>query len=229
MIQGYAIYLRTHRETGQQYAGAVWGSKEHWLAKKACLRRWKEEDKAGLAGVFGDFDSEIILVERRADAPAMSDGLYHIRIAVDEAKAIEEIPTLLCLNRVSPLLQLNSKWLNEEIHAIGRQKAGRHNASSGHMKRISALGRTPEHQRMAGLANVANGHLEKLNAATSQKERSRRGKLGGPASVAAKRAKGIPIFPVGLQRANGILTTHRRYHIAKRVLNPKCELCVPKG
>lgn len=226
MIQGYAIYLRTHRETGKQYAGCVWGSKEKWTAEKACVRRWKYEDWAGLSNIFGGFDSKIVLAERRTDAPPMSDGLYHIRIAVDEARVMDTIPTALCLNKISPLLQLKANWLNEYIRRLGQQKAGRKNAASGHMRRISALGRTPEHQRAAGNANVASGHIFRIATKVSC---AAGGRIGGKAAVASKRAQGIPIFPVGVQQRNGFSTSHRRWHLARGIVNPQCKLCASKG
>ena len=54
MIQGYAIYLRTHRETGMQYGGCCWWTKPQQTPEKACHVRWKVEDKAGIRGLFGD-------------------------------------------------------------------------------------------------------------------------------------------------------------------------------
>jgi hypothetical protein len=229
MIQGYAIYLRTHRETGQQYVGCVWGSKVNWVAEKACVKRWKYEDWLGIAGLFGGFDSTIVLTEKRVDAPAMSEGLYHIRIAVDEARVMEAIPTVLCLNKISPLLQLKPNWLNEEIRKLGQQKAGRRNAVSGHMRRIGALGRTHAHQVAAGQANVTSGHIYRVNAALTADDRHRIVVLGGRAAVAAKRAKGTPIFPVGVQQRNGVRAMHRRWHILRGIVNPRCELCISKG
>lgn len=75
MILGYAIYLRTHRATGKQYGGMVWWTKPNQTAEKACMRRWKNQDRHGIHGFFGGFDSQIILRER--------NELMHIRVPKD--------------------------------------------------------------------------------------------------------------------------------------------------
>ncbi len=125
MIQGYAIYLRTHLATGKQYAGCVWGTKGNWTAEKACMRRWRQEDRAGIRGLFGGFDSKIILSEKRSAAPQCSEGLYRIRIAVDENHVVNSIPITLRLNVAAPLSQLDVGFFNEEYHRIGGRAAGR--------------------------------------------------------------------------------------------------------
>jgi len=206
MIQGYAIYLRTHRETGKQYAGAVWGSNLSWVAESACARRWRYEDRKGIRGLHA-FDSVIVYQERRADAPPCSDGMYHIRIAVDEAAAIDAIPPHQQLNHVSPLLQLHLSSLSEEVLRIGGERKARGGYASGVLHVKLKLGifapdydktapgkiggvRThllhPNQAKEAGLKNVANGHLSRIRR----------------------------------------FAAHRRWHVARNITNLACRLCV---
>lgn len=143
MIQGYAIYLRTHRKTGKQYGGMTWWTKPTQTAQRACRIRWQAEDRNGIRGLFGGFDSQIILSERRCDIPLCSDGLYRIRIAVDESAVVESIPVDVRLNKISPLLQLHGLALNEALLGvggrIGGRTQGRLNVENGHLLRLRPL------------------------------------------------------------------------------------------
>jgi hypothetical protein len=137
MIQGYAIYLRTHRETGKQYGGMCWWTKPTQTPEKACKRRWRTEDMKGIGGLFGGFDSKIILSEKRADAPEMSEGLYRIRIFVDESKVVDRIPRKKRLNRISPLVQIQCTG---EINAVVLATAHQTMRDNGHYQKLKDSG-----------------------------------------------------------------------------------------
>ena len=161
MIQGYAIYLRTHRKTGKQYGGCVWWTKATQTVEAACRNRWTAENRIGIGGLFGGFNSQIILSEKRNTVPNISDGLYRIRIAVDEAKIVEAIPEKLRLNRISPLAQLQLGLIREvtlglggrttharhpELAKLAGQRNGRKNAEN----KIGFCGRTSEQMKVDG-------------------------------------------------------------------------------
>ena len=79
MVEGHAIYRRRNPETDEQYAGKVWWTNKRQTPEKAVACRQKRHEKNGMAG----WACEIVSTEKREDAPPMSDGLYHIRIAVN--------------------------------------------------------------------------------------------------------------------------------------------------
>lgn len=229
MIQGYAIYLRTHRETGKQYAGCVWGTKPNWTAEKACASRWRVEDCKGISGLFGGFDSEIILSERRKDAPEMSDGLYRIRIAVDETKIIDAIPMALRLNLVSPLVQSQIGLMRDVTLGLGGRLQGpiqgRKNAESG---QIQALGRiqgpkNAENGRrlghIQGRKMAENGQLASIRALPQTKDAQR---IVGQKNVASGHLAQI-------SSKGGRSSAHQRQHVKRGVVSQTCEICMEKS
>src|SRR5258708_28898728 len=143
MIQGYAIYLRTHRETGRQYGGCVWWTNSNGTAEKSCARRWKIEDRIGIRGLFGGFDSKMILTEVRSDAPEMSEGLYRIRIASDEQTTIDRIAADRRLNLINPLGVFGGLELREEFCRLG----GRNAAQACKEKGIGIFGLSEDQQK----------------------------------------------------------------------------------
>jgi hypothetical protein len=145
VILGHAIYRRTDPKTGQQYAGQVWWTKPNQTPERACARRWKTEDRDnGMAGWI----SEIVSAEKRSDAPYMSDGLYRIRMFVNEAAEFDKIPPENRKNKIHPLLQLNGVSAREEMQAIGRRISGFKNKKNG--TGIFAPGMAAKGGRIAG-------------------------------------------------------------------------------
>lgn len=206
MVQGYAIYLRTHRETGKQYAGCVWGTKLDWTPEKGCKRRWADENRNGICGFSDGFDSEIVFSERRADAPEMSDGFYHIRIAVDEAKAMEAIPEDRRLNKISPLIQLHPNWLDETIRAQGRKKSGQISKESGHMHRLGLrywkIAAERGHFSEQGRKNAEKpGYMATIGKLSNLQDKTFAGKM----AVANKKKNGIALFPRGACAKGGMI------------------------
>ena len=200
MIQGYAIYLRTHRTTGKQYAGAVWGSKSTWTPEKAAAIRWRQEDKAGIRGVFGGFDSEVILSEKRSDAPECSEMLYRIRIAVDEDRIIMRIPQAVRLNLISPLVHLDPRFASEEMCRAGGRVSGAANGRKraqqlretdpGYYARMRSQ-RDPAKCRAAsrrsgtivGNRNASSGHMRRIGQMIRGPEAIQRASALGRANV----------------------------------------------
>ena len=115
MVEGHAIYVRSNPETGVQYAGKVWWTNKSQTPEKAVARRQKDHEKNGMAG----WEYEIVSTEKREDAPSMSDGLYHIRIAVNEYAEYNKIPPEKRRNKQSPLLQLDRVSSSEDLARIG--------------------------------------------------------------------------------------------------------------
>lgn len=214
MIQGYAIYLRTHRETGKQYGGCVWGTKPNWTAEKACARRWRIEDKLGICGIFGGFESKIILFENRSNAPDMSDGLYRIRILADESAVVADIPSHLRLNKVSPLMQITNGMLRESILGLGGRRThelhpgqaeemGRKQGRIHAENKTGVCGRSLEKMRADWLlqpreVRVQNGRRNatsgRLASYRTSEHQSAAGKNGGTKSAPVRRAAGTGIF-----------------------------------
>lgn len=166
MVLGHAIYRRTDPETGRQYAGKVWWTKPNWTAEKACARRWSREDKGnGMTGWHG----EIVSSEKRSDVPHMSDGLYHIRIAVNEGAEFDKIPPEKRKNKIHPLLQLSGASANESSTRLGGHLGGRK------VKELGVGIFAPEMRgvggRIGGRKNVESGHLRSVSA--------KAGRLGG--------------------------------------------------
>jgi hypothetical protein len=133
MIQGHAIYKRWNPETGETYIGKVWWTHSNTTPERAFLRRQKKHEKNGMSG----WNSEIISQELRIDAPKMSDGLYHIRVAVNEHNELMKIPLEKWRNKQDPLIQMNNASSNEDMASLGGKITGRRNVESG---QIQALG-----------------------------------------------------------------------------------------
>lgn len=187
MIQGYAIYLRTHHKTGKQYGGCVWGAKPNWSPEKACMRRWAQEDREGIRGLFGGFDSTILLTERRGDAPEMSERLYRIRIAVDEEKVVQLIASNRRLNLISPL-SLGLDFSGETQRAAGQ-------------KSLIAQSRKA---RAANGRKAAQTHKQNGTGFYSKRHQAAAGKLGGHASAAKRAQLKVGIFAEGVRSRGGI-------------------------
>lgn len=221
MIQGYAIYLRTHRKTGQQYGGMVWWTTPTQTAEKACRIRWQAEDRRGIRCLFGGFDSKIMYTEKRTNAPVMSEGLYRIRIAVDEQKIVDTILPALRLNRVDPLMQLYGVSLNEAILGvggrIGGKTQGRRNVENGHLARLRHLQQivgcmhrdnhtgifSPEFQdRRKQISRTTGIRMKKQGRgihAQTQEERIQLGRISGQ----KHKMMGTGIFAPGMQAKGG--------------------------
>jgi hypothetical protein len=191
MIQGYAIYLRTHRETGKQYGGCVWWSDSAQTAEKACARRWKREDREGIAGLFGGFDSRIVLIEKREDTSKCSDGLYRIRIAVDEQKTIDTILPERRLNVADPLKGMG---LIPDTCVVGGQRGAKTCKHRGigifgmslDQRRQAQRNQPREIQRATGLAHYkaktaifAPGTAAKGARNQSKESKAAGGRIGG--------------------------------------------------
>jgi hypothetical protein len=229
MIQGYAIYLRTHRKTGKQYGGMCWWTKPTQTPEKACTRRWRAEDTTGIRGLFGGFDSKIVLAEQRSKAPACSDGFYRIRIAVDEDRTIQAIPARRRLNLLSPFVHLSLGFFHEEVARIGGYTQGVINAQKG----LGVCGRSPQQR----IKDARKGNLALSGAVRA---------AGGRTAGRLTKAKGIGIFgmtrdqrievarkggslggALGQQRG-GPKSRHVRWHSNRGIINPKCEFCRKK-
>ncbi len=258
MIQGYAIYLRTHRETGRQYGGCVWWTNSNGTAEKSCARRWKIEDRIGIRGLFGGFDSKMILTEVRSDAPEMSEGLYRIRIASDEQTTIDRIAADRRLNLINPLGVFGGLELREEFCRLG----GRNAAQACKEKGIGIFGLSEEQQKQNGFASLNNQPRE-IRAEIGKKCRDGKigifapgydfgkggragGSIGGRSKSPAKIAASLKNLPsVEIKRANGkkakeqgtgIFSSgydtrtamHVRWHVKRNIQNSKCSLCLEK-
>ena len=249
MIQGYAIYLRTHRETGQQYGGAVWWSNPNQTPEKAVRVRWRREDHDGIRGLFGGFDSKIILAERRADVFECSDGAYHIRIAVDEHRVIESIPLAQRLNLFSPLVQLCAGFRDEALTRMagraGFQAQSRTvRVAAGQKARDMSLGIfAPNFDRSAsGIKGGSIGGRSKSPAKMTAA-------LRNLPSREIKRASGIKakesrtgIFAQGFDKGSGgriggrknvesghlARINHLQWHVKRNICSSKCKLCLEK-
>jgi hypothetical protein len=223
MIQGYAIYLRTHRETGKQYAGAVWGSGSSWSPEKAATIRWKAEDRKGIRKLFGGFESKILLSERRDDAPTCSETLYRIRIAVDEDRAIMQIPSGLRLNIVSPLIHCHPLFANEETaRANGRRMGAINGPKSNITNKKNGTGiygltqaQKIERGRKAGQTNLKSGFIQKLGQDSAKSGHIQR--IGALARTPEhQRAAGLANVASGhIYRVNAALTFEDRSRSGK--------------
>lgn len=165
MIQGYAIYLRTHRATGKQYGGLVWWTKPNGSAEKSCTRRWKTEDRDGIRTLFGGFDSKIILSEKRETSPPMSEGMYRIRMLVDEDTAVTGIPKERRLNLMLPLAQINHASIREDCTRIGGLLTGRANGLRNKESRIGIFAVEYDKGaggRIGGASNRTSGHIQRI-------------------------------------------------------------------
>jgi hypothetical protein len=250
MIHGYAIYLRTHQLTGKQYGGCVWWTKRDWTAEKSCLRRWRREDRDGIRGLFGGFSSEIVLTKNRRDIPICSEGMYHIRIAVDEAAVIDAIPPAFRLNKTSPLLQLNSASTSEEIVRFANEIQRENNLGIYGItfEQKQAIGRK-NYTNKVGLFNIAAEEWEKIHRAGGSKS-GRKHKENGTGIFApearVKMMAGVRRWheqhpeldrlrgqKAGRQRVeSGHLArisrfaAHMRWHTSRGISKPTCRFCL---
>jgi hypothetical protein len=235
MIQGYAIYLRTHRETGKQYGGCVWGSKPNWVAEKACIKRWRAEDLAGIHKYFGGFDSEIVLSEKRENAPEMSERLYQIRIAVDESAVVDNIPAEKKLNVLSPLTQIDRHWLTEEMARLGGKIGGLTAGTKTYVQRLGIFG-LPANQwkKIHSDGGRASGILhkkQKIGIFAPDYDKTAAGKIGGKRThllhPTLAREWGLKNVASGHLARISCFAAHIRWHVARSISKSTCRFCHP--
>lgn len=131
----------------------VFWTKPELTAIFCARRRWQEEDKKGIRGTHGGFDSKIVLSETRDECSECSEGLYRIRILVDESKVVDAIPVSLRLNLISPMMQCNVGLLKEStLGSGGRTGAG---ARSTVARKIGL--HDPKHRGKGGRTARKNG------------------------------------------------------------------------
>ena len=246
MIQGYAIYERTLRDMdcGPIYVGSVRSSKPNFDVQKACERRWKQEDRKGICGHKGNFDSRIIYSELRSDAPEMSEKQYRIRVAVDEHHAWENVPEEIRLNKIDPLIQSNLLVLNEEILRL----AGRIGGLKNKENRVGFFAMTPEQKSAVSRNNgrktfkalnanpeFAKAHSERMRARYSNlefaKAHSERMKVRRADPEFIKRhLESLKVFNADPVIAKAFLErtkvfNHTRWHVNRGIIKEDCELC----
>jgi hypothetical protein len=100
---------------------------------------------------------------------------------------------------------------------------GRKNADSGHMRRISALGRTPEHQSQAGRIGGSRSKGRKLSPERIDKARKAQLALGYSHSADTRRRI------AETNRLHHGIGSHIRWHINKGITKQGCFLCDALG
>jgi hypothetical protein len=159
MIRGYGIYIGMNVQTGMMYAGSVHSSKANWTPEKGLTQRIRAHEKDGKV----TFAWRLVHSENRevAGLSHISEKYYKIRIAVDEDRVIQNIPIDRRLNKISPLIQIDTWAMNEEMQRLGGRIGGR---TTGGRKRGSPKAR--ERGRKLGLIqgrkNAESGLLTRI-------------------------------------------------------------------